>query len=391
MKISFLGQGYEVKSKNSVGNKLIECFSDQSFHSFYGLSAFASKSGIKGLAKHLLASKRHLDKIVIVVGIDQKGTSKEALEELYKLDIEAFVFYQPSSPIYHPKLYLFEGVDTSVLIVGSSNLTTPGLFLNIESSLQFRLDNQNENDRDIVDQIKKYFKGIFEQDDPNIKKINTKLIERLVKAKLIPLESERKGSNSNFQDDAESGAENLSNLFPKRDIPKVPLEFRGQNKKSKTKNKKEDVNSEKEALGGNVVWTRLKLPSSSVQGSAPGTNSTGGLRLVQAGFIVDDKKINQTNYFRQLFDGYAWRTIRTSPFVEGAEIPFEITIKGKNIGRHVLMVRHKPSGEAGQNNYTTSISWGPIGDIISKGNLGGLRLDIIAPVKKGKPYRIVIQ
>ena len=42
MKISFLGQGFEPESVNSVGNILSKLFKEDKFHSFTGISAFAS-------------------------------------------------------------------------------------------------------------------------------------------------------------------------------------------------------------------------------------------------------------------------------------------------------------------------------------------------------------
>ncbi|WP_276976824.1 hypothetical protein, partial [Flavobacterium filum] len=81
MNITLLGQGFEATSKNSVGNILIKFFADKDFHTFTGMSAFASQAGIRGLSKHIKAAKKHLNIITIVIGVDQKGTSKEALEE----------------------------------------------------------------------------------------------------------------------------------------------------------------------------------------------------------------------------------------------------------------------------------------------------------------------
>lgn len=106
----------------------------------------------------------------------------EALEELLALHIDAYVFYHPSITIFHPKIYLFEGADKSELIIGSSNLTSHGLFTNVEVSLLVSIDNLVEADRKIVEQLKDYFKGIFDFTDPNLKKINKKIIADLVKA-----------------------------------------------------------------------------------------------------------------------------------------------------------------------------------------------------------------
>lgn len=131
MNLQLLGQGYEPESEFAVGKQLMRLLADTDFHTFTGISAFASQSGVDGLGKFIAEAKNHLERIVIIVGVDQKATSKEALEALLALEIEAFVFYQPSHTIFHPKIYLFEGKERSELIVGSSNLTMQGLFSNV--------------------------------------------------------------------------------------------------------------------------------------------------------------------------------------------------------------------------------------------------------------------
>ncbi|MEK6616787.1 MAG: phospholipase D family protein [Bacteroidota bacterium] len=150
MNIKLLGQGFEATSADSVGNQLIKFLSDTDFHTFTGISAFASQAGVNGLAKHIASAKKHLNIITIVTGVDQKGTSKEALEALLKLNINSYVFYQPSYTIFHPKIYLFEGAEKSELIIGSSNLTAQGLFTNVEASLLISIDNSVESDKKII-------------------------------------------------------------------------------------------------------------------------------------------------------------------------------------------------------------------------------------------------
>lgn len=387
MNITLLGQGFEVTSQNSAGNKLIKFFADKDFHTFTGISAFASQAGIRGLSKHIKTAKKHLNIITIVTGIDQKGTSKEALEELLALNIDAYVFYQPSITIFHPKIYLFEGADKSALIIGSSNLTSQGLFTNVEASLLVSIDNSAEAERKIVEQLKDYFKGIFDFTDPNLKKLNKKIIADLVKAKIVPTETERKTAQDKAEKDERTETENIiTKIFPKRAIAKIPSEFRG----TKKPTIKTTAATGSTSAKGKLVWTRKKLPSSSVQGGGSRTNPTGGLRLVQDDFISEGSKIDQTSYFKNLFSKYTWKQVRTTPYVEAAKVPFEVTIKGVFHGQFDLEVRHKPSGEAGQHNYTTSISWGTVGSIISKANLTGSRLDLYAPKGKGKPFQIVI-
>ena len=89
MNITLLGQGFEAASELSVGKQLIKFFKDKGFHTFTGISAFTSLKGINGLSKHIIDSKKHLEIITIVTGVDQKVTSKEALEVLLNLNINS--------------------------------------------------------------------------------------------------------------------------------------------------------------------------------------------------------------------------------------------------------------------------------------------------------------
>jgi hypothetical protein len=109
----------------------------------------------------------------------------------------------------------------------------------------------------------------------------------------------------------------------------------------------------------------------------------GGLRLTQAGFKVAGLDIDQTTYFRSLFGAFPWRPParpRTSARQEEAEIPFNVTILGNPVGLQTLRVSHKPSGEAGQGNYTTIIHWGPIAQILRSAiNIQGKTVRLYAP------------
>jgi len=391
MKITLLGQGYEATSELSVGNQLKKFLSQKDFHTFTGISAFASPSGVIGLGKHILNAK-HLNKVIIIVGVDKKGTSKEALEALVKMEINAYVFHDNSNAIFHPKIYLFEGKEKSELIIGSSNLTSFGLFSNVEASLLVSIDNSIEEDRKIVQQLKKYFKGLFDLSDPNLKKLTSKLISDLVAENLVGTEAERRAAYEKEEKSGKNETGNIiSRIFPKREIAKIPVEFLGRTKPKEKDEIIHDKPTGSPSPKGNLVWTRKKLPSSSVQGGVQGTNPTGGLRLVQDDFIIKGRKIDQTNYFRNdLFGKYDWKQIRSNPFVEAAKVPFEVTINEEFIGRFDLEIRHKPSGEAGQHNYTTSISWGELGTVIKESSLEGSRLDLYSPKGKSKAFQIII-
>ncbi|MBL7767113.1 MAG: phospholipase D family protein [Chitinophagaceae bacterium] len=392
MNINLLGQGFEEKSVNSVGNQLIKFFADKNFHTFTGISAFASQAGIRGLSKHIKTAKKHLNIITIVTGVDQKGTSKEALEELLALDINAFVFYQPSITIFHPKIYLFEGDDKCELIIGSSNLTSQGLFTNVEASLHVSIDNSSVSDRKIVEQLKEYFNGIFDYSDPNLKKLNKKLIADLVKAKVVPTEEERKAAQDKAEKTERKETENIiSKIFPKRAIAKIPSEFRG-TRKPTTKTTADTAAAVSSVAGkGELVWESGKLTERDLNiPKGSNTNPTGSM-LFKKGKMED---IDQRHYFRDtVFSSLKWKrdTKPGTTHLERAVATFKIVIEGKNEGTFKLTITHNTRTDTRsyeQKNSMTQISWSDAKNVIAKDNLIGKSASLF---KTKKPDQFILK
>jgi HKD family nuclease len=398
MNIKLLGQGFEAASEFSVGKHLIKFFADKDFHTFTGISAFASQAGITGLSKHIIKAKKHLKIITIVTGVDQKGTSKEALEALLKLKVNAFVFYQPSFTIFHPKIYLFEGKKKSELIIGSSNLTSQGLFTNVEASLLVSIENGVEADRKIVDQLKDYFKGIFDFTDPNLKKLSKKIIADLVKAKVVPTEAERKASYDKGVKAERKETENIiSKIFPKRAIAKIPSEFISAGKeKSKVKVESVETGLVEHAIAkGKLVWQKKNIPRSIAQQVPEGTAIRGVLGLGDAGFRVKGIKIDRNSYFREnVFGKLKWtsKERRNNSPLQEAYCKFNVTILGKNLGEHELRISHDPERESNQNNILTDIHWGrTLNTYLKQNSIIGKTLYLYSPVKGSSVFTIVIE
>lgn len=389
MNITPLGQGFEATSQYSVGNQLIKFFASKDFHTFTGISAFASQAGIRGLSKHIKTAKKHLNIITIVTGVDQKGTSKEALEELMALDINAFVFYQPSITIFHPKMYLFEGVEKSELIIGSSNLTSQGLFTNIETSLLVSIDNNSEADRKIVEQLKNYFKGIFDFSDPNLKKISKRIIAELVKAKVVPTEEERKAAYDKGLKAERKETENIiSKIFPKRAISKIPSEFRGARKATtKTTAATAAVPSGSASSKGTLLWESGKLTQRDLNiPKGSNTNPTGSM-LFKKGKMDD---IDQRHYFRDtVFSSLKWTKDKNpqTSHLERTEATFNIVIDGKPSGSFKLTLTHNSlttTRSYEQKNSMTQVSWGDAKKVIAKDELIGKTAKLFKTKKKSE-------
>jgi len=74
-----------------------------------------------------------------ILGIDQQGTSREALELALTLFDTVYVTRE-GGITFHPKIYLFKGASTARVFVGSNNLTVGGTEKNFEAAIQLDLD-----------------------------------------------------------------------------------------------------------------------------------------------------------------------------------------------------------------------------------------------------------
>ncbi len=92
--------------------------------------------------------------VLAIVGIDLRGTSKEALEHLIDATDEAHVFFDANpGRSFHPKFYLVVGEGSAVLLSGSGNLTVGGLYTNYELFDVIRLNLENVADRNLLKQV----------------------------------------------------------------------------------------------------------------------------------------------------------------------------------------------------------------------------------------------
>jgi hypothetical protein len=120
---------------------------------------------------------------------------------------------------------------------------------------------------------------------------------------------------------------------------------------------------------GILVWQRPLSATAALQN--PGGNPVGGVPLTQARYeLQPGQRIDQTVYFRQLFADYLWQPeARGRQNQEHTFIPMRIIIRGRDFGVRNFEVSHKPTGEAGQGNYTTILRWGPFAQTVRQENL----------------------
>ncbi len=396
MNITFLGQGFEQESKHSIGSYLTILLSQKGFQTFTGISAFASEAGIIGLSEHIEIAKKNFKTLNLIVGIDQEGTSKEALQEINNLKINSYIFYQEEPPIFHPKIYLFEGVKETKLIIGSSNLTARGLFGNVESSLLVEFSSSDKEGEKLLSELKEYYKGLFNFDDPNLFKITPKVIEDFIAKGIVPNEVIRLKKHSKQTNDTnEKGKTGIK--IPKRATAKIPNTFRGKPKTNKTVSKiiKElEIDTTSQISPNSLVWQKKNLPSSGAQQVSGNTAITGVLRLGDADFKIDGVKIDRNTYFRdEVFAKLKWTSEerKNNTPLQVAKCEFNISVNGNNLGKHELRISHDPERIAHQFNIPTTIHWGSaLITYLKKNSIIGKTLSLYSPPKGSSIFNIVI-
>lgn len=220
MKVRLIFQGNN--EGESISDVLKDSFENDSYTRFIAFIAFASKAGADILNSMLEKARSHLKEIKIFLGVDNGGTSTEALYALLANNIDVKIVYATSGPIFHPKIYLFSGPTKIRLIVGSSNLTRPGLSDNIEASAVLDFDSDYLNDTTIEDAIKYITKPLETLFETNQQELNNELIELLKSAGIVPSEANRTDSygknrieNENQKGNGDKEAwERVKILFP---------------------------------------------------------------------------------------------------------------------------------------------------------------------------------
>ena len=213
MKATFLGHGLTKGDKFNVGKQFAISLTDDKYDVFNGFVAFAAVSGVLTILKSLKSASLNYSQVRFFIGVDNMGTSKEALELLLKENIETYIYHDKKEYVtYHPKLYLFEGSRFTRIIIGSSNLTNSGIKTNIEASVQidFRTKTDKQGEK-LLNEIKLNFAELLNLNLNKLSRLTAELIEKLVNENLIYSQrklgssiKEKKNNNGENTEEADS-------------------------------------------------------------------------------------------------------------------------------------------------------------------------------------------
>jgi HKD family nuclease len=357
MELKFIGQGLDPESDITAGNFIIDSFESENYTSFNAFVAFVSTGGLKNIIDQMLAFREVGGEIKLYLGVNLNATSKEALEKLLEHEIESYVVYSPNNIIYHPKIYAFEGDETTRAIIGSSNLTESGLFQNIEASVCVDFNSDDENGSEFLADIYDHFNAIINQEHPSCQLLTPEVLEILIESNVVLPEAASRAKsnkiNKEFGQKESKVNTRLLELFGKVKAKRPPKGYR------KTVIKKELV-SEEETNLVNVVDETTELAAGSMwietglmtggsrnildlskKGKLDGVNKFGSVSY----FGVDPNDENQINDINVIFGGKTYISNRV--FYATANSNWRIRLNGETAEGEKLTTFSIPS--LGQN------------------------------------------
>lgn len=300
----------------------------------------------------------------ILVGSNGGETARETVEDLIRLAgpprsnlrIGVVSF---SDGLFHPKVYHFIRADgTMSAYVGSGNFTYSGVSgKNVEAGIT--LDTRDgDNGKvllDILDAVDAWFVG----NRPGLFPVGRAFdLTQLVNAGVLGVPSSHNAAaRAAAGGDREKLGSALAGLLRLPAISKpmvLPAVISGVGASV-------PLTSTPPVVPPFVEWWSKRIESSDAQRKPTG-NQSGVIVLTQAN---RRGQIDQTTFFRNnLFGGQVWQQAltRTASVKDVAQVPMHVTVLGEYLGVRVFEVTHDNVREANQNNYTATMSLGPIRD-----------------------------
>ena len=170
--------------------ELKDGLTNDQFSTFICCVAFAKVNPMHKLHHEIAQWRSSKKRILGIFGIDQFGTSREAVR--YGLDNfnRLYITHFPVSS-YHPKIYMFIGPFAARLYIGSNNLTVGGTETNFEAAacVDFSLPDEKS---ELIDAAQSWL-GLLPPKCPATYRVTTEIYQAHSDDGLIPAESTMKG------------------------------------------------------------------------------------------------------------------------------------------------------------------------------------------------------
>lgn len=145
--------------------------------------AFAKIGPFLRLLELLQAWKERGSTTEAIFGIDQRGTSREALEFALEYFDKTYITHTRGDSTFHPKFYLFYGDRLAICIYGSHNLTVGGTETNLEGGIQIEME--RPRDEGLFQEATSCWTSLLPEACPMTRVLDRELLERLLRCGLV--------------------------------------------------------------------------------------------------------------------------------------------------------------------------------------------------------------
>jgi len=157
---------------------LEQALADDKLSEFTAVVAWAKESGLSRIRTMLQAFRARGGATRIILGIDEGGASIEGLRAAITDFGEALVLHDRAAGTFHPKVYMISGVESSVIVIGSSNLTRGGLVANYEAGVCLQLDLEQDTDKQFHAEVAQYVQRL--SGDATSRPLTEDLVQQLI-------------------------------------------------------------------------------------------------------------------------------------------------------------------------------------------------------------------
>ncbi len=339
--------------------------------------AFVNEGGVELIEEALQSVQTRVDAFV---GIRNDVTSAQGLKRLIPLVSRLFVVDTGSRyRIFHPKIYLARSAATAHLLVGSANLTTGGLWNNIEASLKIAVDLRKSDGRAAVENLEAHFRALPVDYPQHVLRVTTDAeIDTMLDAGRVVDETvadrpEPKARGGN------RGADTVPRMLLPLSIkrPRVQQRRRGPRRAGRARKPGLGAATPGTRSGYELIWESKALTERDLNiPSGPNTARTGSM-LFKRGRLDD---IDQRHFFRNaVFGGLDWQPDArpNRRHLERAQALFKLIIKNLDYGEFELRLSHNTdttSRAYEQRNAMTQVHWGEAAGLVRHRDLLGRTL-----------------
>lgn len=330
--------------------------------------AFANEAGIRLVEDRLSDLSNH---VRVIIGIRNGITSAQALRRCLKTDCELYaVDTGTRSTIFHPKIYYAKSAVEVRLLIGSANLTYGGLISNIEASVLLTLRLDNEDHRQIAEDIERKLDQLIEEfEDHAFEVSGIDIVQDLLEEGRITDETAKSPPT----------AVGSSSRRDTNQLPRMPLNVRHVPRVAQRPIAAPNEQSYRPTAHvgrATLVWQSSPLTRRDLNiPTSPNTSATGSMLFKKGASDID-----QQTYFRQhVFDDLDWSSDRRTQGKELAEGVFQIIIGMVDFGEHTLTVTHDTRTDTKsfkQRQPMSALRWSVAKPIIAREDLLGRTLQL---------------